>query len=255
MPGISSAAIAPSCRAWMRRIPLPAVLAGMFTVAATPAHAVLTVDDCPCRRAATAPATVAHAARPSMLAIGTTPGAGLVMSSATYAARPDVPPISAGRIVGETFAGALAGAVGGAVTAYVAYGAGWGCTSDECTGGVVAVAFVAYSTIIAAAVTGAGNSGDQHVPFRYPFLGALAGGTLGTAAFVGLMHGSSDGEELIALGLILPLAGAVAGRRWDPVPVSSLRVLPASTAASAWDAASAPGPLPGTRIPLASVSF
>jgi len=231
----------------------------LVVMVATVAHAAPTADDCPCRRAQAADvaARVAPVTHPSLVALDATPGSGFVMTSAGGAGRPEVPPITAGRVAGETAAALAAGAVGGIVAASVAWGAGYNCTNEECTTGVIAGAFAAYSTIIALAVTGAGRYGDQHVPFTYPFLGALAGGAMGCVLF--LRHGPVDSSEWIGLGLFLPptgaVIGAIAGRRWDAAPARSLRLLSPPTTPSAWNGETAPGPLPGAQFTVASLAF
>ena len=244
---------------WAAAIRRIASSSALVAVVATAAHGAPTFDDCPCRhaQAAGAPAPVARVARPTLLAVDATPGAGFVMTTDAVAQRMGAPPITAGRVVGETAAALGAGAVGGILTGSVAWWLGSGCLNDECTAGVIAGAFVGYTTFIAVAVKAVGSSGDQHVPFSYPFFGALAGAALGYPIFVHMTSGTTGGEQQVALALLLPptgaVIGAIVGRRWDPEPVGSLRVLPPPQAG--WDAATAPGPLPGARMPLASIAF
>jgi hypothetical protein len=194
-----------------------------------------------------------------MLALATRPGEGFLLANEPAAKSPAIPPITAGRVRGEVAAALGAALMGGVVTAYASVGFSWTCQSDECAVGVVAGAFAAYSTIIAVAVKWAGSAGDQHVPLSHPLLGALAGGTVGWATFMYAENRPNGGVGPFVLALALPPAGAVigaiAGREWDAEPAGSLRVLPASTPPSAWTDSVAPGPIPGTRLTVASVDF
>ena len=249
-----------SATAWRAAMRRSAVQSVLVSVVATAAHAAPTVDDCPCRHAqrANAPASIVSGARPSLLALDTRAGAGFVIASAAGGGRPAVPPVTAGRVGGEVAAAVGAAAIGGVLSASLGWGLAWSCQSEECSNGVIAGAFAAYSTIIAAAVKAAGSAGDQHVPFSYPFLGAVAGAAIGYPAFMHAVNGSTDGEALITLALLLPpigaVIGAIAGRRWDEPPAGSLRLMEAPSR-SAWNAETAPGPLPGGQLTLATLSF
>ena len=241
----------------------PAVL--VCTVAAN-ANAAPVREDCPCRLARGATPVGPTPEKPSVpstssvFALATTPGAGFLVSSEAGPMRPDVPPITAGRVVGESFAALGTAAVGGVISAAVGYGLVWNCNTGECTTVGVGTAFVLYSTLIAAAVDGAGSAGDEDVPFSSVFIGAIAGTAVGLPTFIyAANHGSVDAQATMLFSVLLPptgaVIGAIAGRRWDATPIGSLRLLSAPPASSAWNTATAPGPLPGTRIPVASLTF